>query len=232
MILSSGRGHAEPGRRRVGLAAVAGMVGAVFFVSVFTVYGWLCPGYSPTSMFVSELSLGPYGWVQMLNFVLTGALVLVFGRGLAAHFSTGAASRAGPVLVQCMGVSLMMSGLFTTDPSAMFDQASAHGVVHGILGALFFTLAPISCFVFYRRFHSDRVWRPMAGWTLAAGVVLTLGIGLLKFSQQLGSGLFEWKGLVQRVILVTIMAWIFAFASRLRHRYRGGEASLHAPLES
>lgn len=204
------------------------MVGSVLFVSVFTVYGWLCPGYSPTRMFVSELSLGPYGWVQMLNFVLTGALVLVFGRGLAAHFSTGAASRAGPVLVQCMGVSLMVSGVFATDPSAMFDQASAHGVAHGIFGALFFTLAPVSCFVFYRRFRSDRAWRPMAGWTLAAGVVLTLGVGLLKLSQQPGSGLFEWKGLGQRLILVTVMAWIFAVAFRLRHRYRGGEPSLQA----
>ena len=170
MISSSVPGRAFVRRRRVGLAAVAGMVGSVLFVSVFTVYGWLCPGYSPTRMFVSELSLGTYGWVQMLNFVLTGALLLVFGRGLAAHFSTGAASRAGPVLVQCMGVSLMVSGLFATDPSAMFDQVSAHGVVHGIFGAIFFTLAPVSCFVFYRRFRSDRTWRPMAGWTLAAGV--------------------------------------------------------------
>jgi hypothetical protein len=182
-------------------------------------------------MFVSELSLGPYGWVQMLNFLLTGALVVVFGRGLAAHFSAGAASRTGPVLVQCMGVSLVVSGLFATDPSAMFDQASAHGVVHGIFGAIFFTLAPVSCFVFYRRFRSDRAWRPLAGWSLAAGVVLTLGIGLLKFSQQPGSALFDWKGLVQRVILVAIMAWIFAVASRLRRLDRVGEPA-HRPGRS
>ncbi|MFF2242842.1 DUF998 domain-containing protein [Arthrobacter sp. NPDC058130] len=221
MTSSSVPGRVAAGRRRVELAAVSGMVGAVLFVAVFTVFGWLCPGYSPTSMFVSELSLGPYGWVQMLNFVLTGALMVVFGRGLAAHFSAGAASRSGPVLVQCMGASLMVSGLFATDPSAMFDQASAHGVVHGIFGALFFTLAPVSCFVFYRRFRSDLPWRPMAGWTLAAGIVLTLGIGLLKFSQQPGSVLFDWKGLLQRIILVTFMAWMFAVACGLRRRYRG-----------
>lgn len=207
---------------------MAGMVGAVLFVSVFTVYGWLCPGYSPTLMFVSELSLGPYGWVQMLNFVLTGALVLVFGRGLAAHFSTGAASRAGPVLIQAMGVSLIASGPFTTDPSAMFAQATAHGVVHGIFGALFFTLAPVSCFVFHRRFRSDPAWRPLAEWTLAAGVILSLGIVLLKISQQPESGLFEWKGLVQRTTLITVMAWIFAFAFRLRHLYRDGNSGLQA----
>ena len=136
------------------------MVGAVVFVAVFTVYGWLYPGYSWTSMFVSELSLGPYGWVQILNFVLTGALILVFGRGLAAHFSTGPASRTGPVLVQSIGVSLIASGPFTTDPSAMFDQTTTHGIVHGIFGALVFTCAPLICFAFYRRFRSDPAWRP------------------------------------------------------------------------
>ena len=201
---------------------MAGMIGAVLFVSVFTVSGWLYPDYSPTRMFVSELSLGPHGWVQILNFVLTGALMLVFGLGLAAHFSIGAAFRAGPALIQGIGVSLMASGPFTTDPSAMFQQGSIHGFVHGIFGALVFTFAPISCFVFYRRFRRDTDWRPLAVWTLASGVVLTVGVILLKISQQPGSGLFEWKGLVQRVILFTFMAWIFAVAFRLRRQYRSG----------
>ncbi len=204
---------------------MAGMIGAVLFVSVFTVSGWLYPDYSPTRMFVSELSLGPYGWVQILNFVLTGALLLVFGLGLAAHFGIGAAFRAGPALIKGIGVCLMASGPFTTDPSAMFQQASIHGVVHGIFGALVFMFAPISCFVFYRRFRRDTDWRPLAAWTLASGVVLTVGVVLLKISQQPGSGLFEWKGLVQRVILFTFMAWIFAFAFRLRRQYPSGEGT-------
>lgn len=199
------------------------MTGAALFVSVFTVYGWLYPGYSATSMFVSELSLGPYGWVQALNFVLTGSLILVFGRGLAAHFRAGAASRTGPLLVQGIGVSLMASGAFNTDPSAMFGQTSMHGVVHGIFGAIVFTFAPISCFVFYRRFRGDPAWRSLAGWTLLSGVVLTIGIVVLKVSQQPESGLFDWKGLVQRVILVTFMAWIFAVAFRLRRLCRSRE---------
>ncbi|WP_427017648.1 DUF998 domain-containing protein [Pseudarthrobacter sp. P1] len=228
MISGSGPGPAAAARRRVVLSAAAGMAGAVLFVAVFTVFGWLAPGYSWTGMFVSELSLGACGWVQILNFVLTGILMLAFGRGLAGYFSTGAGSRAGPVLVQGIGVSLIASGPFTTDPSAMFEQTSAHGVVHGIFGAIVFTFAPLSCFVFHRRFRSDPAWRPLAGWTLAAGVVLALGIGLLKISQQPGSGLFEWKGLVQRVVLITFMAWIFAVAFHLRRRYRGPEYSSQA----
>ena len=171
-------------------------------------------------MFVSELSLGPSGWIQMLNFLLTGALLLVFGRGLRADFRTGAASRAGPILMQCMAVCLMASGPFTTDPSTMPGQTTLHGIVHGVFGALFFTSAPVCCFVFYRRFRTDHYWRPFAGWTLGAGILLVLGIAILRVSQQPGSGLFEFKGLLQRVLLTIIMTWIFAVAFPLRHHYR------------
>lgn len=217
----SGHFPAQPAPgQRVDLAAGAGMAASVLFVAGFISQGWLHPGYSWTAMVVSELSLGPNGWIQMLNFLLTGALLMVFGRGLRADFRTGAASRAGPILMQCMAVCLMASGLFTTDPSTMPGQTTVHGFVHGVFGALFFTSAPVCCFVFYRRFRTDHHWRSFAGWTLGAGILLVLGIAILRVSQQPGSGLFEFKGLVQRVLLIIIMAWIFAFAFRLRHPRR------------
>jgi hypothetical protein len=220
---------AADARRRVRTAGLAGMTGASAFVIIFTLDGWLTPGYSPAGMFVSELSLGPQGWVQILNFVLTGTLIVMFGRGLAHQFRTGPASRAGSILMVTIGVSLIASGPFTTDPSAIFDQSSIHGMVHGIFGAIVFTLAPLSCYVFYRRFRIDQAWRDLARWTLASGLALTVGIGVLKFSQQPGSALYEWKGLVQRILLAILMTWIFVLASRLRrtagvaHRPNGQE---------
>lgn len=192
------------------------MVAPLVFVVVFSVAGCLRSDYSARSMFVSELALGPHGWVQIVNFLVSGALITVFGRGLAAHSREGGASRGGPLLVQVIGVSLAMSGPFVTDPSAMFNQSSPHGLVHGILGALVFSLAPVTCFVFYRRFRSDPAWRSLASWTLAAAVILTSGIPVLKVSQLPTGPLFDWKGVVQRVLLVTLMTWLFTLAVRLR----------------
>jgi hypothetical protein len=194
------------------------MTAAVLFVAVFTVEGWRRPGYSPLRMFVSELALGPDGWVQIVSFLVTGALVLVFGRGLARYSEHGPASRAGAFLLQVIGISLMASGPFTTDPSAVFSEVSVHGIIHGVFGALVFSLAPLSCFLFYRRFRSDPAWRPLAPWTLAAGVLLTLGLALLKISEQPQARLFGYKGLVQRVLLVAFMTWIFAVAARLHQQ--------------
>ena len=193
------------------------MVGATLFIVVFLVEGWLRPGYSPISMFVSELSLGSRGWVQITSFVVTGALIVVFGRGLAVALHGGAAAVAGPLLLTLIGVALMASGPFLTDPSTVFNQHSVHGIIHGLFGAVVFSLAPASCLVLYRRFRRDPAWRGLATWTLVVGVTLIVEVVLLKVAEQPTSALFAWKGLVQRVILISFFGWLFTVAARLRH---------------
>ena len=68
------------------LAAWAGMIGPVLFIAIFTLEGWLRPGYNPLGMFVSELSLGPGGWIQIVNFIVFGVLLLVFTWGVVDEF--------------------------------------------------------------------------------------------------------------------------------------------------
>ena len=114
-------------RRRLRLGSVAGMTAPVL---------------------VSELSLGPRGWVQIVNFLLTGALLIVFGHTVTPYLRGGRAGAIGPILLQIIGLSLMASGPFVTDPSALFDQRTMHSLIHGIFGAVVFSLAPVTCFVF------------------------------------------------------------------------------------
>ncbi|WP_425147127.1 DUF998 domain-containing protein [Deinococcus sp.] len=196
-------------------AAFAGMLAPVIFVSVFSIEGWLRPGYDPASMFVSELSLGPRGWVQIVSFIVTGALVLVFTRGVRDYFVEGNASKVGLICLNIIGGSLIASGPFVTDRAALFNQVSVHGVIHGVFGALVFSLASVSCFVYFGRFKGDFRWRSLAIWTLLAGIFLVVGIGFLKASQFPSGELYAWKGLIQRAILIIFMAWLFAFAARM-----------------
>ncbi len=69
------------------LAVWAGMIGPVLFAATFTIEGWLRPGYNPNSMFVSELSLGPRGWIQILNFIVFGVLFLWRNENNFAQFA-------------------------------------------------------------------------------------------------------------------------------------------------
>ncbi|HUD44780.1 MAG TPA: DUF998 domain-containing protein [Patescibacteria group bacterium] len=194
---------------------LAGIIAPVVFITLFTIEGWLRLGYSPMNMFVSELSLGSWGWVQIVNFLITGSLIFIFGRGVAKQFPTGKAAKVGSTYLQIIGLSLIASGPFVTDPSVMFNQTSIHGIIHGIFGAVVFLLMPVTCFVFFRSFQRDPLWRVFAWWTLAIGVLLVIGIGFLKVSQFPQSSLFEWKGLIQRIIIISYLAWIFAFAVQL-----------------
>ncbi len=207
-------------------AASAGMLGPVIFVATFTIEGVFRPGYDARSMFVSALSLGSAGWIQILSFVVLGVLFLWFTRGVAADFPEGKASRAGPLLLAVIGVCYLLSGPFMMDPAnTPRDQATFHGTVHGVLGALVFTLSPVTCFVFLRRFREDAAWRSFRHWTLAAGILSVAFVALLSVATKpplAPNGLTEWAGVIQRMAIVTNLGWVYAFAAGQSRRNRAG----------
>lgn len=211
------------------LGAWAGMIGPALFVLVFTGEGFLRPGYDALSTFISALSLGPRGWIQILNFLVVGVLLLLFARGVRAEFPNGKASKAGPIFLVLIGLGLLLSGPFVMDPMyTPADQMTWHGIVHGLLGAMVFTLGPITCLVFWRRFRSDPEWQPLAWWTLAAAVILIVAIVFLRVASPpppASNALVPWAGLVQRVLVVTLMLWVFSFAFRL-YRLRSGTTAI------
>ena len=204
------------------IAGWAGMIGSALFVTVFTLEGWLRPGYDARSTFISELSIGPRGWIQILNFIILGTLFLVFTWGVAGEFREGKASKAGPILLAIIGFSFLVSGPLVTDLAATpRDQMSLHGILHGIFGALVFSLSPISCFVFWRRFRQDPKWQHLQGWTLAAGIITTAAVVLLSVSTKIPvtpNAFTPWNGLIQRMVIIPYLIWIFIFAWALRRR--------------
>lgn len=208
--------HAKQNKAVV-IGAWAGMTAAVFFVLTFTIEGWLRSGYDARSMYVSELALGERGWVQNLNFIVTGLLLMLFARGVRAAFVPGRAQAAAPVLFDLVATGLFASGFFVMDP-ATTPQAewSLHGTAHQLFGALVFASAPASCFVCLWRFWSDPVWRPLRWWTLFVGVLLVVVVVIMSAGPTMPPAapneFNAWIGLVQRTHLATYMAWIFSLA--------------------
>jgi hypothetical protein len=203
------------------------MIGSALFIAIFSLEGLLRQGYDPRSTFISELSMGPRGWIQILNFIILGISFLLFARGVAAEFREGKASRWGPILLYMIGFSFLVSGPFVTDPaSTPRDQMSMHGYVHAIFGALVFSLSPVSCFVFWRRFRQDPNWIHLHGWTLAAGIITTTATIMLSAATKTlaqPNPFTPWNGVIQRMVIIPYLIWIFTFAYGLRAR---GEAKL------
>jgi len=207
------------------IAPWTGMVGPALFTLVFTLHGRLRAGYDPVHMYVSELSIGPLGWIQIVNFMVLGLCLMLFAFGVSKAFPVGKASRAGPILLMVVAACYFISGPLVTDPASMFDnQQSVRGFLHGIFGALVFALSPVCCFVFWRRFRDDANWKRMRHLSLLAGIVMAAVVVLMKVAQPLSSPLNPWAGLIQRCSLITFYAWVFVFALNLLRKRKQDDA--------
>lgn len=199
----------------------AGIIGPLCFVTIFSLEGWLRPGYDPLTTYVSALSLGPRGWIQIVNFMLFGVLLLVFTRTVAAAFRSGTAAR-GPILLTIIAICYGLSGPFVMDPMGTpRNQMTIHGLLHGIFGAIVFSLMPISCFVFWRRFRKDPAWHALQWWTLALGTISAVGVVLLIVATKTPATqapFTPWLGLIQRTAIVPFMIWLVVFALGLLRR--------------
>jgi hypothetical protein len=196
------------------IGAWAGLIGSVTFVAVFTIEGLLRPGYDPASMYISALSLGPRGWIQIANFMVAGALIVLFARGIAARFG----GSLGTTFITLIGIGLFASGPFVMDPvGTSFFQMSGHSKLHYLFGAVVFSLAPASCFVFFWYLGRAPGWRMFRWWTLALGLVMVVGIFFLKAAAlpPSSNSLHPWLGAIQRATLIPFFLWVFTFALTL-----------------
>jgi hypothetical protein len=196
-------------------AAVAGMVGPVLFATVLLALtvvqydfllgvGWRPLG-DPAGAWPSGLALGPHGWLQTLNFVLSGALLAVFAVGL--HRGTSEqGSKIGPTLLFAAGAAMTLMG-FQTDPIQRTTPRTPYGLVHDLAFVLFIlTLLP-ALFFLWRRFRKDALWRGHARYTLATGVLATL--------------LLLLPGVAYYLFIAVVFVWFEVTAVRL-WRLSGG----------
>jgi hypothetical protein len=192
----------------------AGIVGPLLFIVVFLVEGFTRPDYSQWRHYVSQLATGPGGWVQVVNFLVCGTLVLAFAIGLRLSIRGTRGSIGGPVLLGLFAIALLVAGLFSTDPGLDYPPGASghttHGMIHGLAGLAAFTLLPAATFVLAWHFAGQRSVR----WTLysaAIGVlVIVLFVAMTTTSAMDGAG--HWHnaptGFLQRIAIIGGWTWI------------------------
>jgi hypothetical protein len=206
------------------LSAWSGILAPAIFVSVFTMEGILRIGYDPMSEYISALSLGGRGWIQIANFIILGLLLFVFTRGLSKKFQTGKASRWGIIGFYVLSVLFFISGPFVMDPTGTpTDQMTVHGLIHGLSGGIVFLLMPVIIFIFFRRFNSDIKWRSVRWWTLILGIVEAVGVIVFTYASKIPlekNAYINDLGLLQRIALIPFMVWLFIFGMEVLRRQR------------
>ncbi len=199
-----------------------GVVGPPLFISTFLLDGATRPGYNAWRNFVSQLSTGDRGFVQIANFIVLGTLALGFAAGLARLRLTSVAIVQG-----VYGTAILAAGIFVTDPGLGYPPGvpqaqTTHGAVHGVAALAAFTSNALACFVTAFVVRRDPRWRGWVGYSIVSGTLVLAIVGAssaIAQADEAGRIVNGPSGLVQRISVVIGLVWLAAFALRLK---RGG----------
>ncbi|HSK96088.1 MAG TPA: DUF998 domain-containing protein [Euzebyales bacterium] len=201
-----------------------GAIAGPLYIAVATGQALTREGFDIRRHAVSLLANGDLGWIQILNFVVTGVLTIAGARGLrqalrGTHDAGGHAASWGPRLIAVYGLSLIAAGAFVADPSLGFPagtpdgppvEVTWHGVAHFAAGGVGFLTFVVACLLLARRFAADS----QRGW--AAWSALT-GIGFLgAFAGIASGGAIPGINVVFTIAVVLAWTWTTALMMRLR----------------
>jgi hypothetical membrane protein len=196
------------------LLLACGVIAGPLFVAVFLAAGATRPGYNPVTMAVSRLALGELGWLQTLNFLICGSLLIAFGVGLwRTAVDHQIRSKLGPSLIGLVGIGLIAAGVFPIG-----DR------LHVLASMVVLVGMPVTCFAFATslRRHGSRGW---VVYSLATGILLAAGVVALIPALDGRGPVANVGGLVQRAFAGVWFAWVTLLAV---DRWRG-EASETIP---
>jgi uncharacterized protein DUF998 len=175
------------------------------------------PGFEITRHSLSLLVNGDLGWIQILNFLVTGILLVAGAIGVRRVLHSGPGSKWAPRMLGLYGLGLIGASIFSADPALGFppgtplenNPISWHGLLHFVAGTLGFIGFISACFIFARRFKS--LQKPAWAWySLITGILfLAAFVGIASGSK----GPFS---IVFVLAVVLGFTWISALLSRLK----------------
>lgn len=195
-----------------------GAVAGPLFVIVGLTQAFTIPGFDLRRHYLSQLSSGDLGWIQIANFVIAGLLTIGFAVRAWGELRGSRMGTLGPLLIGAFGVGLVAAGVFVADPALGFPpgtpdgipkQISWHSALHGVATIVSFLFLVAGCLVFAFRFSGNRQWG-WAGYSLATGLV----------SFALPWVPNPWGGVFLFTAAAVGWAWLLALAVRLMRRDR------------
>lgn len=207
----------------ISVLALAGIAGPIIFAAGAFVHSLLRPDHSLVAHPISALAAGSSGWIQNVNFLLFGSLMIAYAVGLHLSMRPSRAGGVGFMFLVLSGIGLMWAGLFpATDATGAFQgDRLLHlpGFIMTFLGA------GLGLIVMSRRIAADPRWRSFANYALATGITMLVlflvGGGLVRPP---GAPLHAWFGIFQWVLLAVWFPCTMVLAFRLLRLARTEDA--------
>jgi len=156
---------------------------------------------------ISLYSLGPFGIVMRIGFVILGLAFFSLVAGVRGQAGPSTGYRADLIMLSIAGAGLIIIGAFNTD--APGTGATLSGLIHGFAANVWSICAIVGILLFAVAFRQD-------GKSLAIGR-LSRNLGVLVLITYLGGFLGPGITAVQpRLFFALVVIWIVLVANRLR----------------
>lgn len=192
-----------------------GAIGAFLFTVTYVLEGITRPGYDAGTQPISALSLGPGGWVQQINFVVFGILLILSAVGWYRLLTPGRGAIWFPLFQSISGLCLIGAGMFSMDPfpgyppGAALAASTVHGTLHSIFAWVLIITLAAGCFAFAQYAFKAHWRRWFVYYSLVAGMLILIFWG--SFVQD-ASGTASWlvplAGVAERVSAGSHALWI------------------------
>lgn len=198
-VKGSSEARAANGRpRRLAWAAI---LGVVVYVLLDVVTQLLPPHYNPLTQAESDLSVGPFGWMMRINFVVRGLLSASLLGALVLSLRPTTRGKLGLWLWGCWSAGAFVLAAFNTDLGGA--EHTVHGKIHVGVALIAFVAAPIAAILLSQSLASEGDWGDQARWaTISAYSSLGLLV-LMVLLTKAGVG-----GLTERLFLASVLFWV------------------------
>src|SRR3569623_1658019 len=178
----------------------SGVIGAVLFTTVYFCFGVISPNYYMIHEPINHLQMQPYGWIQSLNYIVSGLLICAFAVALRKELVSGFGSTLIPFFHFLTGIGSIIMGLSLNPQVQLYTG-----------GAIFLSLIT-AILLITSRFSADRQWR---GWTTYTILTVLFMIALCAIFVYSANHKGSLTGVFERLIVVTRLVWLFFFTARL-----------------
>jgi hypothetical membrane protein len=196
------------GFQRLGL--LSGIIGPVVLLLADNLSVAVDPDYDPIKMSISDLALGPAGWLSRTGFVVFALLLTLEILILRHYVPDNNNTRIAVGLSLGSAVGFVILAIFTTDPPHIAVH-SVHGIIHDITTMIIAILFTAGCFFFGLGFKANSMWRGFYTYTMVVvGIALTCGI--IRITMPLH---WQYFGLFERIALWNGVIWFEAVGVKL-----------------
>lgn len=210
----------DGGGRSRQLATLA-LIGLILFAVSTIVSFLLKPDLHPATNFLSEHSLGEYGFVMTAGFAIFGISILLLTIALWADAKLTASGRIGAILLAIGGVAMVGVALFPAEVDPI--ELSLIGQLHVLSATVYFLAAGLGALLVALSFRHNGRWQPYAGSELGLAIATLIAVLLFFVAYPLQTGndpsvpqLRSTIGIIQRVTIFMIWLWLVVTSARMR----------------